>query len=158
MCTLKFLLIDDDEDDRSLFCEALQEIDSAIVCYTASSGRAAIDQLVSGKMDLPHIIFLDLNMPKLNGWQCLSLLQEHEAYKSIPVILYSTSSLWDDRHKAEGARALCYYTKPSDYKDLKQDLLLVIYHLLNHNLSSLIHQAPFFTAGPLSESVAEKHE
>jgi CheY-like chemotaxis protein len=137
------LLIDDDADDRALFGEALQEIDSELICYTAVSGPAALRQLVSGGIEMPHIIFLDLNMPKVNGWQCLSLLGEEERFKRIPVILYSTASPAEETHHPEEPNLLCYYTKPPDFQCLKKDLTWVVKYLLSDTLPLLRHQAPF---------------
>jgi CheY-like chemotaxis protein len=138
-----FLLIDDDADDRALFGEALQEIDPALICYTAASGPAALIQLASGEIEMPHIIFLDLNMPKVNGWKCLSLLSEEEKFKKIPVILYSTASPVEETYHLEGPNLLCFYTKPPDYQCLKKDLTWVVKYLLSDTLPLLRHQAPF---------------
>lgn len=141
-----FLLIDDDPDDRDLFCEALYEIDPQIICYAASSGRKALELLEREDVARPDIIFLDLNMPKMNGWQCLSLLKE-QTCQSIPVILYSTTSHIEDLHKVPGSGALCFYTKPNDYKTLKVSLAQVTQHLERRTLSSLVQSDHLFMAG-----------
>jgi CheY-like chemotaxis protein len=139
-----FLLIDDDADDRELFCEALQQIDPGLVCNTAASGRAALDLLAKGQMEVPHIIFLDLNMPKLNGWKCLTLFREQERYKSIPVILYSTASPGEEGlHHLDKSGFLFFYSKPPDFQCLKKDLTLVVKHLVSDTLTLLWHEEPF---------------
>ena len=67
----RFLLIDDDRDDRELFVEALAEIDDAILCDLAEDGREAINKLESKTFARPNVIFLDVNMPVMSGWECL---------------------------------------------------------------------------------------
>ena len=66
-----FFIVDDDVDDQELFMEAVNEVDKTITCISASNCEEALDSLKSGKVVLPDIIFLDLNMPRLNGKQFL---------------------------------------------------------------------------------------
>ena len=87
----KFLIVDDDSDDRDFFCEALGEVMPDSGCYTAINGRRALKALENKEIDLPDLIFLDINMPVMNGWQLLTKLKETESYGTIPVIIYSTS-------------------------------------------------------------------
>lgn len=136
--TKTIFLIDDDEDDRELFCEAMKEVASEIVCVTAANGRKALSQISNKEIETPDIIFLDINMPIMNGWQCLSMLKEQELYKSIPVIMYSTSSHPEHVEKALQSGALCFFTKPSNFKNLKLKLEIVAKHLHSNSLSSLI--------------------
>ena len=144
---IRFLIVDDDTDDRELFCEALTEVMPNSICYNAPNGRRAITALENREIDLPDLIFLDINMPVMNGWQCLSQLKENEAYKNIPVIIYSTSSYPEDIEKALHYGALCFFSKPSSFKDLKQSLMLVAYHIRNESLASLVHSSPLFLTG-----------
>src|SRR4051812_7578026 len=115
----KFLLIDDDQDDKELFCEAIAAIDEQIVCYAETSGLKALDKLNNKKIDKPDVIFLDVNMPIMDGWQCLSMLKSSEAHNGIPVIMYSTSSQAEDIQKAQQMGAASFFTKPTDFKRLK---------------------------------------
>ena len=82
-------LIDDDVDDQEFFSMALQEVNPAIQLATASNGVDALEALSNGRV-CPNVIFLDLNMPKLDGWECLKRIKEIENLKNIPVIIYST--------------------------------------------------------------------
>lgn len=118
----KFLLVDDDLDDTGLFHEALLEIDPAIICYIEHNGKAALDKLNSKEFLLPDIIFIDINMPGMNGWQFLEQLKKEPEYRKVPVIMYSTSSYTGDADKAIDLGALCFFTKPSDYNLLKEIL------------------------------------
>jgi CheY-like chemotaxis protein len=141
----KLLIIDDDPDDRGLFCEAIEEIAPDIVCYTAAGGQKAIAKLNDKEFDLPDIIFLDINMPAPNGWDCLLKLKAHEEYAAIPVIMFSTSSSPLDIRKAYGYGALTFFTKPSDFKDLKTGLAVVISSLRNNSLTSCqLTNSPWF--------------
>jgi CheY-like chemotaxis protein len=75
-----FLLADDDSDDREMFCEALLSIESTVICHTAVDSREALHMLDELAMQ-PHLIFLDVNMPVMSGWQCLKFLKEHHDTK-----------------------------------------------------------------------------
>jgi len=122
---ITFLLADDDADDKTLFCEALSEIDPLIVCHTASDGREALAILTENQIKKPNIIFLDINMPIMDGWQCLGKLKEHKDHKDIPVIIYSTSSYQRDIELALEGGAVCFFTKPSDYRELRSILRMI---------------------------------
>lgn len=122
---LTFLLADDDADDKTLFCEALAEIDSSIVCHTASDGKEALAILSEKQIEKPSIIFLDINMPVMDGWQCLGRIKQNNDHRDIPVIMYSTSSYQRDIELALESGAFCFFTKPSDYRELRNILRLI---------------------------------
>jgi PleD family two-component response regulator len=117
----RVLLIDDDEDDQELFLMAMKEIAGSIDCTALSSARTALRQLET-RVLTPDLIFLDLNMPVMNGQQFLSEMKKKEELKRIPVIILSTSSntVAIDEVKALGARL--FITKPSEFKELKNIL------------------------------------
>lgn len=120
----KFLLADDDLDDASLFCEALSEIDPALKCYTVENGRQVFEFL-SHQTDKPDIIFLDINMPIMNGWDCLRKLKADSDLKSIPAIMYSTSSSKKDIDMAYNLGALAFLSKPEEFDELSSILKTV---------------------------------
>jgi CheY-like chemotaxis protein len=110
-------LIDDDADDQDIFILALAEVDNTIRCEVASDGINALKRL--GDKELrPDYIFLDLNMPRMNGKQCLSQIKKIDFLADIPVIVYSTSS--DQRDKTETAElgATDYIVKPNSVSAL----------------------------------------
>ena len=113
-----FLLVDDDGDDRSLFYEALQSIDPKFICFMAEDGRQALNLLAENTGNLPNVIFLDINMPVISGWQCLKSLKTEPLYKNIPVIMYSTSSHQRDMEIAIELGALCFCVKPENFKKI----------------------------------------
>lgn len=122
---ITFLLADDDADDKTLFCEALAEINPGIVCHTAGDGKEALAILSEEQLKKPDIIFLDINMPVMDGWQCLGKLKQDSRHKNIPVIMYSTSSYQRDIDLALESGAFCFFTKPSDYRELRSILKLI---------------------------------
>jgi CheY-like chemotaxis protein len=113
------LLVDDDHDDRYLFSEALSTTGVPVDCKLAESGREALSLLQSEIAKLPKLIFLDVNMPEMNGWQVLEKLKSDRQLQNIPVIMYSTSSHSRDIALALEAGALCFCVKPDRFSDLQ---------------------------------------
>lgn len=133
----KFLIVDDDRDDRELFTEALAAVDPGLICYSAPDGQKAIEKLESMAINQPDLIFLDLNMPVMDGWQCLTKLKSVESYKNIPVIIHTTSSHTVDKKLAKELGAICFFTKPDDFKKLKKMLEIVIEKLNNNAIDAI---------------------
>jgi len=116
-----FLLVDDDKDDTELFADALKDIDSSIKFNYAFNCSELIRGLLQNKFN-PQIIFLDVNMPGMTGWQCLETLKKGDATKNIPVIMYSTSAARLEGKKAVKHGALGFYEKPTRFEWLKEFL------------------------------------
>src|SRR5688500_6640556 len=85
-------LIDDDADDTEVFELALNKIDSRISLFTAKNGKQAMEKLNTEPDFIPDIIFLDLNMPTMNGHDCLAEIKKLERFQNIPVFIYTTSN------------------------------------------------------------------
>ena len=119
-------LIDDDADDRSMFCEALEEVSPNVVCNTAENGSAGLNALRNKEIELPDVIFLDINMPVMGGWQCLTILKSDPVFKDIPVLMYSTSSNPEDIRKAKQLGGHSLVTKPCSFQELKKILEKVV--------------------------------
>ncbi len=111
------LIIDDDSDDREIFSEAIRTIDPAITCLEARDGEEGLNLLTRELTVLPDIVFLDINMPRMNGFQCLLEIKKHTRLKEIEVIIYSTtsSSLDIQTYRRLGAGFLA---KQSEYNKL----------------------------------------
>ena len=122
----RFLLIDDDVDDRELFYEALASVSPVIQCDLAGDAEEALSKLRSKETDAPDMIFLDINLPVMTGWQFLKSLKDQDAYKNIPVIMYSTSNNQRDRAIAKDLGALCFVTKPNAFKKLQHTLDIIV--------------------------------
>lgn len=121
-----FLIVDDDIDDRDFFCEALREIDSTSVCLTAENGEDALMKLRKGSNNLPDFIFMDLNMPRMDGKQCLAELKRDTGLRTIPVIIYTTSSSPEDKDEVYALGASYFLTKPASYQKLLKDIVFVM--------------------------------
>lgn len=117
-----FYLIDDDEDEHYLFALALSEIDPSFIVKGHADATAAVLELASTN-DIPDYIFLDINMPRINGWQCLQQLREVRALTEIPIAMYSTSCMESDRLTSEHlALASVYMNKKNSIPELVTSL------------------------------------
>jgi CheY-like chemotaxis protein len=132
---LRVLLTDDDEDDRLIFKEILDEMDKDISVQMVNNGKQLMDFLATEKNPLPHVIFLDLNMPDMNGIECLKEIRKFEKYSDIFIAIYSTSSSEKDIEDTFLYGANIYITKPGDYGELKQVLTKTLFavHLNRHS-------------------------
>jgi CheY-like chemotaxis protein len=118
----RVLLVDDDTDDRQIFEQILQEIDPLIRLDSAGDGLEMID-LLEGcpDPDLPDLIILDQNMPRMTGKESLVFLKQSSRYRLIPVILYSTYQVKDFFRECREQGALDVVSKPDtmqSYRDM----------------------------------------
>ncbi len=120
------MIVDDDEDDVELFCDALKDIDREVKCISASNGEDALIKLNKKDIPLPDYIFLDLNMPRLNGKQCLKRLKIDSKLRDIPVIIYSTSKLREDMEETRLLGAVHFLTKPNKLNDLRKAITSIL--------------------------------
>jgi CheY-like chemotaxis protein len=123
MSRLTCLLIDDDPDDREIFALALDEVDKSYRLVTAKSGGEAIELFRNDPTFLPDFIFLDLNMPLMDGKECLSELKKIHHIKRTPIIIFSTSSYDKDVEDTKRLGATYFLTKPSSLKALTNFLM-----------------------------------
>ncbi len=134
---IKVLLADDDEDDRLFFREAFKEIKIRTKVMTFNDGEELMDHLNSNGHELPHILFLDLNMPRKNGIECLQEIKRTDSLKDIPVAIYSTSASEEDIEETFVKGANVYIKKPNDFGTLKKILEEVITINWQYNTSGL---------------------
>jgi CheY-like chemotaxis protein len=125
MKNLKICLVDDDQDDREIFQEAFNELNSGNDLNTFSSGLEVIDYLNSAET-APDLIFLDLNMPFMGGLETLREIRKDDRFKTLSVAIYSTSSTDKDIEETLAAGANIYITKPASFSTLKDMLEKVI--------------------------------
>jgi CheY-like chemotaxis protein len=118
-------LADDDLDDQGLFADALKDIDNEITLVTAVNGLEAL-AVAKGLQAAPDFIFLDMNMPLMNGMQCLQELKKIPAMNKVPVIIYSTSSYKKDIEKAKLAGATDYIVKPFSFSELREKIRAIL--------------------------------
>ena len=119
---IKILLADDDEDDRLFFNDAFKEINIKTQVRFVNDGVELMNHLTENTNQLPHILFLDLNMPGKNGIECLMEIKRMNQLQNIAIAIYSTSSSEQDIEDTFVRGANVYIKKPSDFKTLKKIL------------------------------------
>jgi CheY-like chemotaxis protein len=121
--SVNLLLADDDEDDCMFFSEALKELPIDSSLKTVNNGEQLMSLLTTNPATLPDILFLDLNMPRKTGYECLSEIKFNDRLKQLPVIIYSTSLNHElvDLLYEKGADH--YIRKPGDFAKLKKAIL-----------------------------------
>tara|TARA_R110000796_G_scaffold37722_4_gene95233 strand:- start:134962 stop:135408 length:447 start_codon:yes stop_codon:yes gene_type:complete len=117
--TLNIALADDDEDDRLLFKDAIEEIKIKTKLSLFINGKELMDYLTLPNVILPEVVFLDLNMPIKNGMQCLKEIRENASLNDLSVAIYSTSSSEKDIEDTFINGANVYINKPNSFVDLK---------------------------------------
>jgi CheY-like chemotaxis protein len=110
----RLMLVDDDEDDREIFLSVIQNILPEASYTIATNGEDALEKLNDSPVD-PHLIFLDLNMPLMNGKQFLMAIKKNGKLNSIPVVILSTSSDQATIKETMGLGARFFVTKPDKY-------------------------------------------
>jgi CheY-like chemotaxis protein len=89
---IQILLADDDVDDRLFFKEAFDEIKIKTDVQIVKDGMELMKYLNKSDNKLPHILFLDLNMPRKTGMECLKEIKENNQFDNIAIVIYSTSA------------------------------------------------------------------
>jgi DNA-binding response OmpR family regulator len=119
-------LIDDDDDDQEIFTLALSNIDESICCITANDGIEALQKLHLENNFTPDFIFLDLNMVRMNGLECLVEIKKIQRLQNTPIIIYSTSSEQKDISATQLLGAADYIVKPPSMTQLEKRLEQVL--------------------------------
>jgi CheY-like chemotaxis protein len=133
------MLADDDDDDCFLFQEALAEISLSTELVMVHDGEQLVTELEKAR--IPDILFLDLNMPKKDGFQCLTEIRQHERFSQLPVIIFSTSFQPDVVNELYENGAHYYIRKPSNFEHFKKVVHYVI-SLVQNTLDSKEIQRP----------------
>lgn len=128
---LLIFLVDDDLDDKELFADALNGIDENIRLDTALNGVDALEKLTNKAWLKPDYIFMDMNMPLMNGIECLKALKKTPFLADIKVIMYSTSSYFKDIEEAKNEGAFDYLVKPFSFPELCEKIRQVILSDIN---------------------------
>lgn len=119
---LNILLADDDEDDRLLFKDAFDEIRIKTNVQMVHDGVQLMHYLNNPEHNLPDIVFLDLNMPLKNGFECLAEIRSAKRLKDLSIAIYSTSGSDEDIEETFVKGANVYIKKPNDFSVLKKVL------------------------------------
>jgi CheY-like chemotaxis protein len=118
----RILLIDDDKDDAELFVDALQETGTDAAFNHYNDGIEALARLAEPDFRRPDVIFLDINMPAVDGWECLRRIKQVALLKNIPIVMYSTSNLLEKGVSPSDVGAAAFLTKPDSFNELKRKL------------------------------------
>ena len=108
------------------------ENDQSAQCVLVSSWKEATSKLGNNILPLPDAIFLDLNMPRINGIQGLKELKQTSLLKNIPVIIYSTSSSKKEMQETLKLGASYFLTKKSSFEELRKELSVISSQLENN--------------------------
>ncbi|KYG79985.1 transcriptional regulator [Roseivirga seohaensis] len=122
----ELLLADDDQDDCLFFEEALHELSVSAGLTTVNNGEALLKLLSENNRKLPNALFLDLNMPRKNGADCLVEIRQCNNLKELPIIIYSTSYNPEIANMLFEQGANYYIRKPKTFSNLKKVILRAI--------------------------------
>ena len=122
----RLLHVEDDDSIAFLLRASLDEIGAAISVYRVSDGEQALAFLrksgVYQEASQPEIILLDLNLPKVDGWEVLREIQADQTLRAIPVVVCSASSRKEDRERALAAGARRYIVKPAKFSSWLEEI------------------------------------
>jgi len=122
----RIILTDDDEDDRMFFIDVFDELKIKTAVETVNNGKELLERINDHSIQLPNIIFLDLNMPIMNGLECLKEIKKNPRFQEIVIAIYSTSSSEQDVENTFTLGANIYIRKPNDFPSLKKVLTEVV--------------------------------
>lgn len=140
---LRVLLADDDDDDRLFFKDAIEVVKVKTNVTMVNDGVELMDYLNDSETRLPNLLFLDLNMPRKDGMECLKEIRSNHKLKDLCIAIYSTSALEKDIEETFIKGANIYIKKPNDFEKLKDVLEKVIninwqYHTSGFNKENFL--------------------
>ena len=125
MISNSVLLVEDDIDDQIIFLEALKQADASLKCIIKNNGLEALKYLNACTV-LPTFLFLDLNMPVMNGKEFLTELHKLSRLSKIHVIIYSTHMSELIMKETADLGAQYYLKKPESFESLCNSLKLIL--------------------------------
>ena len=120
------LLVEDDLVDASTVERALRDLNATNPLLCSINGEQALEYLRSESDKKPCVIFLDLNMPKMDGLELLKVLKADELLKRIPVVVLSTSKNNEDIVQSFGLSVAGYIVKPVNYKEFVEMIRTIL--------------------------------
>jgi CheY-like chemotaxis protein len=142
---MNILLADDDEDDRSFFNDAIKELKMNNNLTIFKDGEELMDYMNNPDSVIPHILFLDLNMPCKTGHDCLKEIRANPRFKDLSIAIYSTSSSEKDIEDTFIGGANVYIKKPNDFNKLKKVIKDVVNMNWQYHTSGLNKETFFFS-------------
>ena len=134
---VRLLLADDDQDDRDFFVYAATRLSDKISVVTLNDGKLVVEYLSQLSENEPYMIFLDINMPRMSGLECLDFIKNSEKWKHIPVVMYSTSENDNDIQKSFASGANSYIVKPYSLSSLESIINKILLSDFSSRPSSL---------------------
>ena len=131
---LNILLADDDPDDCVFFKEALESMPVSTQLTTVHDGEQLMQLLTNKTIKLPDILFLDLNMPRKNGFECLTEIKQNKKLKALPVVIFSTSFEQEVVNLLYDNGAHFFIRKPSEFVLFKKIILHTLTLLMPGNV------------------------
>jgi len=113
----KILVVEDNEDNREIFVFRLQQLDFEVL--VASNGKEALEIASRSKLDL---VFMDLRMPVMDGWEATRALRQTEWGRDLPVIAVTAHAMKEEREKALNAGCDEFILKPVDYTIIQRTI------------------------------------
>lgn len=138
--TYKILLADDDQDDALFFRQALDDL-QICSCFKVVQDGEELMKLLHLKKDQPDILFLDLNMPCKNGFECLKEIRQNNHFKTLQIIILSTSFEMKLVQKLFRNGAQHYVQKPADFSELKRVIAYAIRLCIQVDCGELVKNA-----------------
>jgi CheY-like chemotaxis protein len=142
---IHILIADDDDDDVVLFNEALAELKMDNKLTSFKDGNDLMDYLQNPEIKLPHILFLDLNMPCKTGHECLKEIRANPRFNDVSIAIYSTSSSEKDIENTFVEGANIYIKKPNDFSKVKKIIKDVVSMNWQYQSSGLNKETFFYS-------------
>lgn len=120
------LLAEDDDSHRFLFNKTVSQLPIDAVVINVKDGVDLLSYLEDDTNDIPDLIFLDINMPRMNGLECLKKIREDGYHPHVPIIIYSTSDEDRDRAEASKYNATLYLVKDGNNRSLARILIMLL--------------------------------
>ena len=126
MKPISLLLADDDEDDRLFFQEVFSEIAPGSQILLKNDGKEVISYLSHPQVEYPDIIFLDLNMPIVNGQRCLEVIRQNRLLNDVFVVILTTTASPKEIDQVYQKGANLFLMKPNSFLELKQSIAIIL--------------------------------
>ena len=147
---LEIVLTDDDLDDCIFFKDALDELPFEVNLTAMHNGEELLKYLEE-KQRLPDVLFIDFNMPRKNGHECLSQIKQHEKLKEIPVVIYSTSFEPGAADLLFKNGAHFYIRKPGEFSALKKVIHYVLRLIVKNGTTQPSRENFIITTGIINK-------
>lgn len=131
---INILLADDDQADCMLFADALEELPVSAQLTIVHNGEQLIEELTKNGNKLPDVLFLDLNMPRKNGFVSLGEIKRNSLLQNLPVIVFSTASDQETIKNVFRDAAHYFICKPGDFSQLKKVIYETLTHIMERNI------------------------